>query len=43
MPQYQHLIIGSAPFYARLVEIALVEVDKGVVEAANQWGQKQKQ
>jgi D-methionine transport system permease protein len=32
------LIIGSAPFYARLVEIALREVDKGVVEAAQSMG-----
>src|SRR5690554_4480887 len=28
------LIIGAAPFYARLVEIASREVDKGVIEAA---------
>lgn len=28
------LIIGAAPFYARLVEIGLREVDRGVVEAA---------
>lgn len=34
------LIIGSAPFYARLVEIALREVDKGVVEAAEAMGAK---
>ncbi|BAC14339.1 methionine ABC transporter permease [Oceanobacillus iheyensis] len=34
------LIIGSAPFYARLVEIALNEVDKGVVEAAKAMGAK---
>lgn len=34
------LIIGSAPFYARLVEIALIEVDKGVVEAAKSMGAK---
>lgn len=27
------LIVGAAPFYARLVEIALREVDKGVIEA----------
>ncbi|RRJ25350.1 ABC transporter permease, partial [Pseudomonas aeruginosa] len=25
------LIIGSAPFYARLVEIAFKEIDKGVI------------
>jgi D-methionine transport system permease protein len=34
------LIIGGAPFYARLVEIALKEVDKGVVEAAKSMGSK---
>ncbi|SDK07221.1 methionine ABC transporter permease [Sediminibacillus albus] len=34
------LIIGSAPFYARLAEIALREVDKGVVEAAKAMGAK---
>lgn len=34
------LIIGSAPFYARLVEIALREVDKGVIEAAKSMGAK---
>lgn len=28
------LIIGAAPFYARLVEIGLREIDKGVIEAA---------
>ncbi|ALA54143.1 methionine ABC transporter permease [Shouchella clausii] len=32
------LIIGAAPFYARMVEIALREVDKGVVEAAQAMG-----
>lgn len=32
------LIIGAAPFYARMVEIALREVDKGVVEAAQSMG-----
>ncbi|RFU67232.1 methionine ABC transporter permease [Bacillus sp. V59.32b] len=32
------LIIGSAPFYARLVEIGLREVDKGVIEAARSMG-----
>ncbi|MBN8235492.1 ABC transporter permease [Halobacillus kuroshimensis] len=34
------LIIGGAPFYARLVEIALKEVEKGVVEAAKAMGAK---
>lgn len=32
------LIIGSAPFYARMVEIGLREIDKGVVEAAKAMG-----
>ncbi len=27
------LIIGAAPFYARMVEIGLREIDKGVIEA----------
>lgn len=34
------LIISAAPFYARLVEIALREVDKGVIEAARAMGAK---
>ncbi|TQS76021.1 ABC transporter permease [Ornithinibacillus gellani] len=34
------LILGAAPFYGRLVEIALTEVDKGVVEAAKAMGAK---
>jgi D-methionine transport system permease protein len=32
------LIAGSAPFYARLVEMGLKEVDKGVIEAAKAMG-----
>ncbi|HWO77144.1 MAG TPA: methionine ABC transporter permease [Bacillus sp. (in: firmicutes)] len=32
------LIIGSAPFYARMVEIAFREIDKGVIEAARAMG-----
>ncbi|MFS0636988.1 methionine ABC transporter permease [Mesobacillus foraminis] len=32
------LIIGAAPFYARMVEIALREIDKGVIEAAQSMG-----
>lgn len=32
------LIISAAPFYARLVEIGLREVDKGVIEAAKAMG-----
>ncbi|MEQ6219589.1 ABC transporter permease subunit [Levilactobacillus brevis] len=34
------LIVGAAPFYARLVEIALREVDKGVIEAARSMAPK---
>lgn len=34
------LIVGSAPFYGRLVEIGLREVDKGVIEAAKSMGAK---
>lgn len=32
------LIVGAAPFYARLVEIALREVDKGIIEATRSMG-----
>lgn len=32
------LIFGAAPFYGRLVEIALNEIDKGVIEAAKSMG-----
>ena len=31
-------LIGAAPFYARLVEIAFKEIDKGVIEAAWSMG-----
>ncbi|KZR59633.1 methionine ABC transporter permease [Pseudobacillus badius] len=34
------LIIGAAPFYARMVEIGLREIDKGVIEAARAMGAK---
>ena len=34
------LIIGAAPFYARMVEIGLREIDKGVIEAAKSMGAK---
>ncbi|MYL33718.1 ABC transporter permease subunit [Pontibacillus yanchengensis] len=34
------LIIGASPFYGRMVEIALKEVDKGVIEAAKGMGAK---
>jgi D-methionine transport system permease protein len=32
------LIIGAAPFYARMVELALREIDKGVIEASIAMG-----
>ena len=32
------LVVGAAPFYARLVETALREVDRGVVEASQAMG-----
>jgi D-methionine transport system permease protein len=32
------LIVGAAPFYARMVEIGLREIDKGVIEAAKSMG-----
>ncbi|QQE74853.1 ABC transporter permease [Brevibacillus composti] len=32
------LVIGAAPFFARLVETSLREVDKGVIEAAQSMG-----
>lgn len=35
------LIISAAPFYARLVEIAFVEIDKGVIEASRAMGASQ--
>lgn len=34
------LIIGASPFYARMVLIALREIDKGVIEAARSMGAK---
>ncbi|ASV68422.1 methionine ABC transporter permease [Cytobacillus sp. FSL W7-1323] len=34
------LIIGAAPFYARMVEIGLREIDKGVIEASKSMGAK---
>ncbi|WP_338751014.1 methionine ABC transporter permease [Bacillus sp. FJAT-52991] len=34
------LIIGASPFYARVVEIGLREIDKGVIEAARSMGAK---
>jgi len=32
------LVVGSAPFFARLVETALREVDRGVIEASQAMG-----
>lgn len=32
------LVISAAPFYARMVEIAFREIDKGVIEAAKAMG-----
>lgn len=32
------LVIGAAPFYARLVETALREVDRGIIEASQAMG-----
>ncbi|MEC0175813.1 ABC transporter permease [Paenibacillus favisporus] len=32
------LVIGAAPFFARLVETSLREVDRGVIEAAHSMG-----
>jgi D-methionine transport system permease protein len=37
------LIIGSAPYIARLVESSLKEVDRGVIEAAQSMGASPKQ
>lgn len=37
------LVIGAAPFYARLVETALSEVDRGVIEASLAMGARTRQ
>lgn len=37
------LVIGSAPFYARLVEIGFREIPRGVVEAAKAMGANNRQ
>jgi D-methionine transport system permease protein len=37
------LVVGAAPFYARLVETALREVDKGVIEAGQAMGASPRQ
>jgi D-methionine transport system permease protein len=37
------LVVGAAPFFARLVETALREVDRGVIEAVQAMGAKPRQ
>jgi D-methionine transport system permease protein len=37
------LVVGAAPFYARLVEAALREVDRGVIEAGQAMGASPRQ
>ncbi|HEY2660245.1 MAG TPA: methionine ABC transporter permease [Caulobacteraceae bacterium] len=37
------LVIGAAPFFARLVETALREVDRGVIEAVQAMGARPRQ
>jgi D-methionine transport system permease protein len=37
------LVLGAAPFFARLVETALREVDRGVIEAVQAMGAKPRQ
>lgn len=37
------LVVGAAPFFARLVETSLNEVDKGVIEAAHAMGSSTRQ
>jgi D-methionine transport system permease protein len=37
------LVVGAAPFFARLVETALREVDKGMIEASFAMGAKRRQ
>ena len=37
------LVVGAAPFFARLVETALREVDRGVIEAAQGMGASTRQ
>jgi D-methionine transport system permease protein len=31
------LVVGATPFFARLVETALREVDRGIIEATQSW------
>ncbi|WP_054958202.1 methionine ABC transporter permease [Paenibacillus dakarensis] len=37
------LVVGAAPFFARLVETSLNEVDRGVIEAAHAMGSSTRQ
>lgn len=37
------LVVGASPFYARLVDLALKEVDKGVIEASRAMGCNERQ
>ena len=37
------LIVSAAPFYARMVEVALHEIDHGVIEAAEAMGASETQ
>lgn len=37
------LVVGAAPFFARLVETSLHEVDRGVIEAAHAMGSSTRQ
>ncbi|AKO03420.1 methionine ABC transporter permease [Xanthomonas oryzae] len=37
------LVVGAAPFYARLVETALREVDRGIIEASQAMGASTRQ
>ena len=36
------LILGAAPFYARMVELAFREIDRGVIEAAESLGARRR-
>ncbi|WP_164243069.1 ABC transporter permease subunit, partial [Stenotrophomonas maltophilia] len=37
------LVVGATPFFARLVETALHEVDKGIIEATQAMGASTRQ
>ena len=34
------LVVGATPFFARLVETALREVDRGIIEAPSRWARQ---